>query len=44
MPEKWRLPSRRLEVFTEAGPVFRMTPRGGVDADGGVGVRVYLGS
>ena len=39
----WRLNKEPLELFAEAGPVFRMTPNGGVDADGGVGVRVYLG-
>lgn len=34
---------RAIEVFATAGPVFRMTPSGGVDADGGVGVRFYFG-
>ena len=33
-----------IEFFAEAGPVFRMTPTGGVDADGGIGVRFYFGS
>lgn len=32
-----------LELFATAGPVFRMTPSGEVDADGGVGVRFYFG-
>lgn len=40
----WRLARQPIELFAEAGPVFRMTPHGGVDADGGIGVRVYLGS
>lgn len=39
----WRLNKQPLEFFAEAGPVFRMTPDGGVGADGGIGVRVYLG-
>lgn len=39
----WRLAKHPLELFAEAGPVFRMTPHGGVDADGGVGVRFYFG-
>jgi hypothetical protein len=39
----WRLNKHPLEFFMEAGPVFRMTPRGGVDVDGGLGLRVYLG-
>ena len=36
----WRLDESSLEFFAEAGPVFRFTQSGGVDADGGVGVRV----
>lgn len=40
----WRLSRQPIEVFAEAGPVFRMTPSGGVNADGGVGIRLYLGS
>ena len=40
----WRLKRQPIEVFVEAGPVFRVTQGGGVDADGGVGVRLYLGS
>lgn len=40
----WRLSRQPMEFFVEAGPVFRMTPTGGVDADGGVGLRLYLGS
>jgi len=39
----WRLARQPIELFAEAGPVFRMIPRGGVEADGGVGVRVYMG-
>lgn len=39
----WRLKRQPIELFAEAGPVFRMTPSGGVDADGGIGVRVFLG-
>lgn len=38
----WRLERSPLELFAEAGPVFRMTQGGGVGADGGVGVRLYL--
>lgn len=38
----WRLTKSPLEFFAEAGPVFRMTQGGGVDADGGIGVRLYL--
>ena len=37
------LASHPIEVFATAGPVFRMTPTGGVDADGGIGVRFYFG-
>lgn len=40
----WRLARQPLELFVEAGPVFRMTQGGAVDADGGLGVRFYLGS
>ena len=40
----WRLTRQPIEFFAEAGPVFRMTPTGGVDADGGVGMRFYFGS
>lgn len=40
----WRLTRQPMELFIEAGPVFRMTQGGGVDADGGLGVRFYLGS
>lgn len=36
----WRLPKHPVELFAEAGPVFRFTQGGHVDADGGVGVRV----
>ncbi|MDE2142251.1 MAG: hypothetical protein KGL74_12500 [Elusimicrobia bacterium] len=35
-------PSKQpLEFFLEAGPLFRLTQGGGVDAVGGVGVRLY---
>ena len=41
----WRLPKHSVELFAEAGPVFRFTQGGHVDADGGVGVRVsFLGA
>lgn len=40
----WRMSRHPLEFFVEAGPVFLLTQGGGVDADGGVGVRFYLGS
>ena len=40
----WRITRQPIEFFAEAGPVFRMTPSGGVDADGGIGVRFYFGS
>ncbi|MBI3299589.1 MAG: hypothetical protein HYZ75_15600 [Elusimicrobia bacterium] len=36
------LPDHPVELFATAGPVFRMTPRGGVDADGGIGLRFYF--
>lgn len=39
----WRITRQPIEFFVEAGPVFRMTPTGGVDADAGVGMRFYLG-
>lgn len=39
----WRINKQPLEFFAEAGPVFRVTQGGGVGADGGVGVRLYLG-
>ncbi len=39
----WRLDKQPVELFAEAGPLFRMTPRGGVGADAGVGLRLYLG-
>lgn len=35
---------RPIELFATAGPVFRMTPTGGVEADGGIGVRFYFGA
>lgn len=37
------LPGRPVELFATAGPVFKLTPDGGVGADGGVGVRFYFG-
>lgn len=40
----WRLSRQPIELFVEAGPVFRVTQGGSVDADGGVGLRLYLGS
>lgn len=40
----WRLAKQPLEFFAEAGPVFRLTQGGGVEADGGVGVRFYFSS
>lgn len=40
----WRPSSRPLELFAEAGPLFRMTDGSGtVDGVGGVGLRVMLG-
>ena len=39
----WRLDKQPVELFAEAGPLFRMTPRGGVGADAGIGLRMYLG-
>lgn len=40
----WRLSRQPMEIFVEAGPVFRVTQGGGVGADGGAGIRFYLGS
>lgn len=40
----WRLPRHPIELFAEAGPVFRLTQSGGVEADGGAGIRFYFGS
>jgi hypothetical protein len=40
----WRLSRQPMEFFAEMGPVFRLTQGGGVGIDGGVGVRLYLGS
>ena len=37
------VPRQPIEVFITAGPVFRLAPKGGVDADGGVGLRFYFG-
>ncbi|MDE2291093.1 MAG: hypothetical protein KGL53_03325 [Elusimicrobia bacterium] len=37
------LQAQPIELFATAGPVFRMTPSGEVDADGGVGMRFYFG-
>lgn len=39
----WWLPDHPMELFATAGPVFQMTPDGGVGADGGIGVRFYFG-
>jgi hypothetical protein len=39
----WRLKREPIELFAEAGPLFRFTPTGGVGADGGIGLRIYLG-
>ena len=33
-----------IEVYAEAGPLFRLTQGGELDAVGGVGLRVYVGS
>lgn len=40
----WRITRQPIEFFVEAGPVFRTTQGGGVDADGGIGARFYFGS
>lgn len=40
----YRLPRDPVEVFLEAGPVFRFTPKGGVEADVGLGLRYYFAS
>lgn len=40
----WRLKRQPIEFFIEAGPVFVVNRGGGVDADAGLGVRLYLGS
>ena len=40
----WRLARQPIEFFVEAGPIFRLAPSGGVGADGGLGMRFYLGS
>lgn len=40
----WRITRQPIEFFVEAGPVFRTTQGGDVDADGGLGVRFYFGS
>lgn len=37
------LPKRPIELFVEAGPVWRVAPDTGVEADGGLGVRFYFG-
>ena len=39
----YRASSRPLELFAEAGPLFRLTQGGQVDGVGGVGLRVYVG-
>lgn len=37
----YRPPKQPLEFFLEAGPLFRLTQGGQVDAVGGLGVRLY---
>ncbi|MBI5622163.1 MAG: hypothetical protein HY924_00145 [Elusimicrobia bacterium] len=37
------LPKHPIELFVEAGPVWRVAPDSGVEADGGLGVRFYFG-
>ena len=39
----YRFAGHPLELFAEAGPLFRLTQGGHVDAVGGVGLRVYVG-
>lgn len=39
----YRLAGHPLEFFAEAGPLFRLTQGGHVDAVGGAGLRVYVG-
>lgn len=39
----WRPSEHPLELFAEAGPLFRLTQGGSVDGVGAVGVRVTLG-
>ncbi|MBI4371850.1 MAG: hypothetical protein HY552_06100 [Elusimicrobia bacterium] len=39
----YSLAAQPIEFFAEAGPVFRVTQGGHVDADGGVGARYYFG-
>ena len=36
------MPRHPIELFVEAGPVFRLEPDRGVDADFGLGVRFYF--
>ncbi len=38
----FRARERPLELYAEAGPLFRFTQGGHVDAVGGVGVRIFL--
>lgn len=40
----YRVSGRPLELFAEAGPHFRLTQGGAVDAVGGLGLRVSLGT
>ncbi|MBI5630611.1 MAG: hypothetical protein HY921_06985 [Elusimicrobia bacterium] len=35
--------NRPIELFLEAGPVFRLAPERQVDVDAGLGVRLYFG-
>jgi hypothetical protein len=37
------LGGRPIELFLEAGPVFRLDPDRGTDVDAGLGVRFYFG-
>lgn len=39
----WRPSGRPLEFFAEAGPLFRLTQGGAVDAVGGMGLRAFVG-
>lgn len=39
----YRTAGRPLELFAEAGPLFRLTQGGAVDGIGGVGLRVFVG-
>lgn len=39
----YRTAGHPLELFAEAGPLFRLTQGGAVDGVGGVGLRVFVG-